>query len=86
MGHHDIKCSDNDEIVIIISSCNGGTRRVVRHSDKTMLAQTTGVLSKSSMSENKRNLAKPGNLLSTMSSNGKENVENISKALETCFT
>ena len=80
------RVNSDDEIAVIVNSCDGAMRLVATDCDRTMFTQSIVILSKSSMSENRINLANPGDSLSMMSSNGEDNVETISQVLSTCFT
>ena len=71
---------------VIVNICDSFAHPVARYFDRTALAQSTGFSSKSITRENKRNLAKPGDSLSIMISNGKENVETLLQKFNTYFT
>ena len=81
--NHSVKCDNDDEIKVIDNGCDGVERPIAKHCYRNMLVRSMGILSKSSMSGNKINLANPRDLLSTMRSNGKYNVKTLSQMFNT---
>ena len=75
--NHNVICTSDDYIIVIVKSCDGAIHPVTRCCDRTMFTQLMSSLSKDSIKQNKRNLTKPRDLISTMSSNGRDNIENI---------
>ena len=80
-GNHD----SDDDIVVIVKSCDGAVHPVTRCCNRTILTQSMSLLSKDSIKKNKRNLSKPRDLLSIISLNGKENVETLDQTFSSYF-
>ena len=59
----------------IVNSCDGAVHTVTRTCDRTILTQSIGIITSNAIKNNNRNLAKPKDLISMTSSNGKENIE-----------
>ena len=83
--NHKIDYKLGNGIVSILNSCDEEVHPVTRHCDRTMLTQSIGILTSNTIKDNNLNLAKPKDLLSMMSSNGKENIETLDKVLKDYF-
>ena len=68
-----------------MSSCDGAAHLVTRHCYRTMLTQSIGILTSNTTQNNNRNLAKSRDLLSTMISNGNENIETLDEVFKDYF-
>ena len=60
-----------------VSSCDSATRSTKKYFDRAMLTQSVGVTVRVITIKNNRCLSKPNNLLATLSSNGKEKLEEM---------
>ena len=41
MDHRDVKFNLDDDVAVIVNSCDGAVQPATRHCDRTMLAQST---------------------------------------------
>ena len=83
--NHDTNNQSDDEMIVIVNICDGAVHPVTICCDRTMLTQSISIIKSNTIRNNNRNLAKPTDLLSTMSSNGKENFETLDKIFKDCF-
>ena len=77
--------NDSDELVRIVNSCDGDIHHVTKCCDQTILIQSISIVTPSSAQYFKRNLAAPNNLMTMMSTNGKEDTKTLDNILEHCF-
>ena len=85
IGRHGAKNDNDDEIVCVINSCDGAIHSVTKFCNKTVLTQTTSMLAPSSAREVKRDLAATGDLLSIMSTNGKDDTKILDNMFQHYF-
>ena len=81
-----IMYNNNDEIVCIVNSCDGAIHPVTKFCDRTILTQSIGILTPTSVKYHNRNLATPGNLMTLMSTNGKEDTKTLDNVFEHYFS
>ena len=86
LTNHDIDYKSDNRPIVIVNSADGAVHPVTRYCDRTTLTQSISLMTSNTIRNNNRNLAKPMNLLSIMSSNGKENIETLSKVFKDYFT
>ena len=70
---------------MIVNSCDGTVHPVTRFCNRTILTQSISIITSTTIRNNNWNLAKPKDLLSIMSSNGKENIETLAKVFKDYF-
>ena len=80
-----VDCKSENRLLAIVNSADGAAHPVTRHCDRAILTQSISLLTSTTMQNHNRNLAKSKNLLSAMSSNGKENIETLSKVFKDYF-
>ena len=85
LTNHNIDYKSDNRLLVIANSADGAVHPVTRYCNRAILTQSISLLTSTTMRNHNRNLAKPKNLLSIMSSNGKENIEALSKAFKDYF-
>ena len=69
-----------------MNSCDGAVHPITRFCDRVTLTQSISIITPNAIRNSNWNLAKPKNLISIISSNGKENIEILSKVFKDFFT
>ena len=80
--NHDMNCKLDNGIAVIVNSCNLVVHPVARYCNRTILTQLISIVTSNVIKNNNHNLARPKDLLSIMSSNGKENIEILDEVLK----
>ena len=84
--NHNIDCKSDDKPTATVNSADGAVHPFSGHCDRTTLTQSISLMTSNTTRNNDRNLAKPKNLLSTMSSNGEENIGISDEVFKDYFT
>ena len=80
-----IMYNGNEEIACVVNSCDGAIHPVTKFCDRTILTQSIGTLTPTLVQHFNRNLATLGNLITTMSTSGKEDAKTLDNVFEHYF-
>ena len=72
-------------LIVIAKIYDGAVHPVARHCGRTILTQSISIATTNAMKNDDRNLYKSNNILSAISSNGKENTETLDKVFKDHF-
>ena len=71
----------NNNTIYIVNSINGAVYPVTKYCDCTILTQSFSLITSTTVMYQNKNLSSPSNLLSIMSTNGKEDTKMLSNVL-----
>ena len=84
--NHNMNHKLDNGTIAIVNSCDGAVHPVTRCCDRSMMTQSISIVTSTTIKNNNRNLAKPKDLLSVMSSNSKEKIEILDEFFKDYFT